>query len=132
MWNGWLCGLTCRRLRRIRPQCRLLDIQLSPCTASSLRRAVSKAFHTRSTLSSEGSDRPGRFAMHRHASHWNFFIPLLDALPHRGVLSELVPKTSLLCHNRLCSCALKHAKSLLPSRRRHLHSTCSPGGHRWN
>jgi hypothetical protein len=60
-----------------------------------------------------------------------FFVPLLYAVLHRWVLSELGSKTSLRRHDRLCSGILKHAKCFLCSSR-HFHSTCAPGGHRSN
>ena len=40
-----------------------------------------------------------------------FFIPLLAALPHRLVFSELAPIISLYIHNRLPSCILNNAKT---------------------
>jgi hypothetical protein len=61
------------------PQCGLLDTQ--PCTVSGLRGAKLKAFLTCFTLSSEGPDRPGRFAMHRHPSRWNFLYHYLFSSP---------------------------------------------------
>jgi hypothetical protein len=60
-----------------------------------------------------------------------FFIPLLYAVLHRLVLSELGSKTSLHRHDQLCSSILKRAKCLQCSRR-HFHSTCTPGGYRCN
>jgi len=74
------------------PQCGLLDTQ--PCTISGLRGAMLKAFLTCFTLSSEGPDRPGRFAMHRHPSRWKFLMPPLVFLIG-GSFPNLIRK--LLC-----------------------------------
>jgi hypothetical protein len=47
--------------------------------------------------------------------HLVFLVSLVDALPHRRVLSDLGTETSLHSHSWLCSGVLRHAKSLLCS-----------------
>jgi hypothetical protein len=69
-----------------------------------------------STLSSEGSRRPMCLRC-TGTRHLEFLVPLFDAVPHRRVLSDLGPETSLHSHNWLCSGVLRHAEkpSVLPS-----------------
>jgi len=87
---------------------------------------------TRSTFPSECLGGSGRFVMHRQPSRLNFSYHCLMLFFTGPPFCRLCLKTSLNRHNRLCSCVLKHAQSLLCNRRRHFYSTCSPGGHRRN
>jgi hypothetical protein len=70
--NYSLYSLTRRRSRGIRHTvvCGMSSSRLA--RLMDLRRLRWKASLTRSTISSEGPGRPGRFAIHRHLSRWNF------------------------------------------------------------
>ena len=92
------------------PQGRLWDTQLSTCSDSDVRGyALASLPNTlrcliRRTWSSwVCCDTQARVAL-------EMFMPQLEAVPRRRVLSELGPKSSQHCHNRLCSCILKHEK----------------------
>jgi len=70
-----------------------------------------KAFLTCFTLSPQGLNVLGFYDAQAPVTQ-EFFFYTTACIPHRGVVPELRPKTWLHSHNRLCSCALKHAKSL--------------------
>lgn len=90
------------------PQSSLWDIQLSTCSVSDLTKAALKILpHTVHCLLRRAWSSWMCCDVQAHVT-LEIFMPQLDALPRRRVISELGPKSLQHSHNPLCSFVLKH------------------------